>query len=274
MEELCEMITTSPVMVSLGKHWIIECYECDRDILDDPARIESIMIEAVNKSGASILGSHFHSFEPQGVSGAIIIAESHFTIHTWPEHRYAAIDAFTCGELIDVDAAMEFLKVGLDTEEVILAGDLNRGIVSHNGLERASAVSIRQIEAVQSWEEKYRREDAWGIQTAVDVHNCDPALIRDAEYVKQFAVDLCDEIDMKRFGETVVVDFGEDERVSGFSLVQLIETSLISGHFANQSNNAHIDIFSCKYYEPYRVADFSRRYFHGSDFTMNVTLRK
>jgi S-adenosylmethionine decarboxylase len=261
-------------MVSLGKHWLIECYECNPSTINSPERLEEIFLEAAQKSGATIVGSHFHSFDPQGVSGVVVIAESHFSVHTWPEHQYAAVDVFTCGESIDVDRAIEVFRERLGTDEIIMAGDLHRGVVSHNGLERAAAVSISQVEAVRSWREKFAREEAWGILTSIDVKECDPALIRDAEYVKQFAVDLCDHIDMRRFGDAVVVDFGEDERVSGFSLVQLIETSLVSGHFANQSNAAYIDIFSCKFYDPDVAAEFSRKYFNGKSKTMKVALRK
>lgn len=265
---------TSPLMVSLGKHWIIECYECNPEVINSPERLEEIFLEAAHKAGATIVGSHFHSYEPQGVSGVVVIAESHFSVHSWPEYRYAAVDVFTCGESIDVDRAIQVFQDNLGTDEIIIAGDLSRGIVSHNGLERASAVSINQVDAVMSWREKFEREEAWGILTSVDITDCDPALIRDADYVKQYAVDLCDHIDMRRFGDTIVVDFGEDERVSGFSLVQLIETSLVSGHFANQSNGAYIDIFSCKYYDPQAAADFSKRYFRGRAYTMKVALRK
>jgi S-adenosylmethionine decarboxylase len=86
----------------------------------------------------------------------------------------------------------------------------------------------------------------WGILTSMDLYGCNPDIIRDAEKIKRFVVELCDRIEMKRFGECQVVHFGQDERVAGYSMIQLIETSLISGHFANQSNAAYIDIFSCK----------------------------
>lgn len=115
---------------------------------------------------------------------------------------------------------------------------------------------------------------AWGILTSLDIHGCAPELIRDPAYIKDFVIQLCDLIEMKRFGEPVIVDFGEDERVSGYSLTQLIETSLISAHFANQSNAVYLDIFSCKYYDPNVAAEFSRNFFKGEDFNLNVTLRK
>ncbi len=116
-------------------------------------------------------------------------------------------------------------------------------------------------------------KNAWGIASAIDIYNCNPETIRDAEAIRRFVVELCDLIEMKRFGETQVVHFGEDERVAGYSMVQLIETSLISGHFANQSNAVYLDVFSCKPYLPEMVRDFAERYFGGSDSNLNVTLR-
>jgi S-adenosylmethionine/arginine decarboxylase-like enzyme len=79
---------------------------------------------------------------------------------------------------------------------------------------------------------------------------------------------------MKRFGKTQIVDFGEDPRVSGYSMTQLIETSLISGHFANQSRAAYIDIFSCKRYDPNIATEFSRDRFGAKRHKMNVTIRE
>ena len=86
--------------------------------------------------------------------------------------------------------------------------------------------------------------------------------------------ELCDNIKVKRFGECQVVHFGEDPRVSGFSMVQLIETSLISGHFANQTNNVYLDVFSCKYFNPKVVAEFAEKVFEAKNYTLNYTLRK
>jgi S-adenosylmethionine decarboxylase len=79
---------------------------------------------------------------------------------------------------------------------------------------------------------------------------------------------------MKRFGDCVVVNFGEDERVAGFSMTQLIETSLISAHFANQNNATYLDIFSCKYYTPVEAAIFAKEFFKAKDFNLTYTLRK
>ena len=115
--------------------------------------------------------------------------------------------------------------------------------------------------------------NAWGIASAVDIYNCNPETIRDADAIRRFVVELCDLIEMKRFGETQVVHFGEDERVAGYSMVQLIETSLISGHFANQSNAVYLDVFSCKPYLPEMVQDFAQKFFGGTHSNLNVSLR-
>jgi S-adenosylmethionine/arginine decarboxylase-like enzyme len=114
---------------------------------------------------------------------------------------------------------------------------------------------------------------AWGIASAIDIYECNPEKIRDAGVIRQFVTELCELIEMKRFGETQVVHFGEDERVAGYSMVQLIETSLISGHFANLTNAVYLDVFSCKAYDPEVVQAFAQRYFEGKSSNLNMTLR-
>lgn len=117
-------------------------------------------------------------------------------------------------------------------------------------------------------------QQVWGISSSIDIYGCDPRKIRDAEVIRRFVAELCDLIEMKRFGETQVVHFGEDERVAGYSMVQLIETSLISAHFANLTNTVYLDVFSCKSYDPEIVKTFAQSFFGGGHSVMNVTLRK
>jgi S-adenosylmethionine/arginine decarboxylase-like enzyme len=114
----------------------------------------------------------------------------------------------------------------------------------------------------------------WGIASAIDIYDCDPDKIRSDKTIRRFVVELCDLIEMKRFGETQVVHFGEDERVAGYSMVQLIETSLISAHFANLTNTTYLDVFSCKPYDPETVRNFAQGFFGGSHSILNVTLRR
>ncbi|MBI5803516.1 S-adenosylmethionine decarboxylase [Candidatus Pacearchaeota archaeon] len=114
----------------------------------------------------------------------------------------------------------------------------------------------------------------WGLWAGIDLKSCDPGFIRSADKVKEFVAKLCDKIKMKRFGECVVVDFGDDPKVSGFSMTQLIETSLISGHFVNQTNNVFLDVFSCSYYNPAEVAEFAKEFFKAKEYKLHYKIRK
>lgn len=94
----------------LGRHLIIELYECDVQLLADPEVVEQYMTRTAQQIGATVVTSNFHHFSPLGVSGVVIIQESHLTIHTWPEYGYAAIDIFTCGD-IETAKGADLLKV-------------------------------------------------------------------------------------------------------------------------------------------------------------------
>ena len=100
----------------LGEHLIIELYNCDPKILNNKDEIETILKKAAVESGSTVVGSVSHKFSPQGVSVATLIAESHLAIHTWPEHRYAAVDIFTCGDEADPSEAYRYIKNALKAE--------------------------------------------------------------------------------------------------------------------------------------------------------------
>ncbi len=110
-----EVLPLPPV---LGRHWLIELQECEVATLREVETVGKIMEGAVAASGATQVESRFHQFNPYGVSGVIIIMESHFTIHTWPEYAYAAVDIFTCGDLIDTEKAVQFLQEAFGTHKV------------------------------------------------------------------------------------------------------------------------------------------------------------
>ena len=95
---------------SLGSHLLVELYGCDRAALEEEQTVGSAMREAAIESKATVVAQSFHEFKPWGVSGAVIIQESHYTIHTWPEHRYAAVDLFYCGGTVLVHKAVEVLQ--------------------------------------------------------------------------------------------------------------------------------------------------------------------
>lgn len=95
---------------ALGRHVLIEYFNCDKEILKDTRLVEELMNEAARHSGATIVESVFHTFNPYGVSGAVIISESHLTIHTWPEYGYASVDVYTCGDTVDPWLGFRYLE--------------------------------------------------------------------------------------------------------------------------------------------------------------------
>jgi S-adenosylmethionine decarboxylase len=98
--------------------------------------------------------------------------------------------------------------------------------------------------------------------------------MQDAPAIKQFVSELCEKIGMRRYGETQVVHFGDEPRVEGFSMTQLIETSLISAHFANASRAIYMDVFSCAPYEPNAVAEFAKEYFKADRYNLKSVERR
>lgn len=82
----------------LGRHALLDLYDCDPERLDDLERIRDVFLQTAKELGCTLIQECFHRYAPQGVSGVLVIAESHLSVHTWPEHGYAAVDLFTCGD--------------------------------------------------------------------------------------------------------------------------------------------------------------------------------
>ena len=120
-------------------------------------------------------------------------------------------------------------------------------------------------------EEKF---EYWGMSSCIDLYECDLTLMQNADAIREFVRTLCDRIKMRRYGETQVVFFGDEPRVQGFSMTQLIETSLISAHFADVSHTIYLDIFSCAPYDPKDAAKFAADYFKAAHYQVNVVNRR
>ncbi|HEX7066141.1 MAG TPA: adenosylmethionine decarboxylase [Bacillales bacterium] len=105
-----------------GRHIIAELWECNREKLNDIDYIENTLVKAALTAGAEVREVVFHKFAPQGVSGVVIISESHLTIHSFPEHGYASIDVYTCGEHLSPETAVDEIseRLGAETTEKIV----------------------------------------------------------------------------------------------------------------------------------------------------------
>ena len=132
-------------MKILGKHLIVEYSGCDNGMLDNLEQLEKHLNESVRRAGATIVSSRFHRYNPQGVSGVVVIAESHISIHTWPEYGYAAVDFFTCGDAVDPYKAYEYIKEQLKATDASVS-ELKRGIPS----EREEHIAHKPLESFQA----------------------------------------------------------------------------------------------------------------------------
>lgn len=115
-------------MQSLGRHVLAEVHGCRFEVLNDIKKVQDIMVNAALEAGAEVREVVFHKFSPQGVSGVVVISESHLAIHTWPELGYAAVDVFTCGEKVDPWDACNYMAEKFGAEYVN-ASEIKRGFV-------------------------------------------------------------------------------------------------------------------------------------------------
>ena len=114
---------------TLGTHLLMELNECNATLLDDMDLIKRALLEAAAEAGATVVGELFHKFSPVGVTGIVCIAESHISIHTWPEHAYAAVDIFTCGEKFKPFEAAHLIADSLQSQHCNVM-EVKRGAVS------------------------------------------------------------------------------------------------------------------------------------------------
>jgi S-adenosylmethionine decarboxylase len=94
---------------SLGRHLLLELYDCSSEVLNSLESVKTAMVEAAKRAEATVIDVVFHEFNPFGISGVVVIAESHLSIHTWPEYRYAAVDIFSCGDTLKPAEAANYL---------------------------------------------------------------------------------------------------------------------------------------------------------------------
>ncbi len=114
-------------MLTIGKHIIVELSNCDANIINDLVEVKKILIKASLLANAEIKELAFHRFSPQGVSGVVVIAESHISVHTWPEYGYAALDIYTCGDKTEPLKACNYIAETFKAEN-IFATEIERGL--------------------------------------------------------------------------------------------------------------------------------------------------
>ena len=137
-------------MNALGRHMLLELFDCDLDAINNLDAVKETLVEAAKRAQATIVDVVFHEFNPFGISGVVVIAESHLSIHTWPEYRYAAVDVFSCGEVLQPEVAANYLAEQFGAERMSVV-EVQRGtfvnaaqpIVNKAPVAAKSAVAVR-----------------------------------------------------------------------------------------------------------------------------------
>jgi S-adenosylmethionine decarboxylase len=111
---------------TLGRHYLLDLKECNKDRLDDVEFIKDVLAHVAREARTSVIGESFHRFEPQGLSGAVLITGAHLCIHTWPEYGYAAIDIFLHGDSFSADEAARLIVERLESKDPSIV-ELKRG---------------------------------------------------------------------------------------------------------------------------------------------------
>jgi S-adenosylmethionine decarboxylase len=124
-------------MNALGRHVLAEVHGCEPQVLNDLGAVERIMVEAALNAGAEVREVAFHKFSPQGVSGVVVISESHLAVHTWPEHAYAAVDVFTCGDSVNPWEACRHIVEQFGAKE-FTASETLRGVMVGKSVQEAA----------------------------------------------------------------------------------------------------------------------------------------
>ncbi|MEW6674846.1 MAG: adenosylmethionine decarboxylase [Nitrospirota bacterium] len=134
-------------LYALGTHLLVELRDCNPEILKSIEKVRNILVSAAKEAKATVIDTSFHEFNPFGISGMIVIAESHISIHTWPEYGYAAADIFTCGDIIKPEVAVSYLIKQFRSKNPSVV-EIKRGILSHKNEKLPHKVSAAELQMV------------------------------------------------------------------------------------------------------------------------------
>ncbi len=134
-------------MYALGTHLLVELRDCNPAILRSLENVRDALVSAAKEAKATIIDISFHEFNPFGISGMVVIAESHLSIHTWPEYNYAAVDIFTCGDVIKPEVAAASIIERFESKSPSMV-EMKRGILSHENVKLPHKVSPSVLEPV------------------------------------------------------------------------------------------------------------------------------
>ena len=260
--------------LALGRHLTIEYYDCSAQVLADVEGMERLFVEAAKTSGATVLESSFHAFQPQGVSGIVVICESHFAVHAWPEHDYAAVDIFTCGDQINFDLAARTLQQALQSRSMVISNALSRGLIGQNGaILREKPLSDAAVEGAMSWRKRYESADAWGMLASIDIYDC-PTEEFTAGNVCSVLQMLARQLGATPCSEKCCAAFHDPERGKGLRFTQILDSGTITGRFSLERQTFYCDIFMCRFFDPREISEALINALNGSYYRLQVAMRQ
>ncbi|MBE6366495.1 MAG: adenosylmethionine decarboxylase [Lentisphaerae bacterium] len=261
--------------LALGRHLTIEYYDCSAQILADVKTMEQLFVDAAKRSGATVLESSFHAFQPQGVSGIVVICESHFAVHAWPEYDYAAVDIFTCGDQIDFELAAQTLRSSLQSRSMVISHALSRGVLGQNGavLREQSQESAPPLENTMSWRKRYESADAWGMLASVDVYDCPEEMFTSGNVCTVLKA-LARQLDATPCGQNCCASFHDPERGDGLRFTQILDSGTITGRFSLERKTFYCDIFMCRFFDPQELSETLINALNGSYYRLQVAMRQ
>ncbi len=256
---------------SLGRHMTVEFYDCDPKALANAKLVEEVFLRAADKSGATVIDSNFHEFEPQGVSGVVVISESHFAVHAWPEHDYAAVDLFTCGDKVDFDIAIETIGKGIGSAQWIISSVMNRGIVGNNGVERlVPVIEGRDCRFSISWEERFLNTRAHALSASIDIYECQLPELGDPAVLSKFAHDFATKLGVEVRGEWRLNPSSRE--IISWTLP--LAGGALTGWFSPERKAAYLDLLFAGYYDPRQAAEIAISSLQGNYYRLQPHVRQ
>ena len=260
--------------IALGRQMTVEFYDCSAEILADVRRMEDIFLEAAKVSGAHVVNSNFHSFAPQGVSGVLVISESHFAVHAWPEHDYAAVDLFTCGAGVDFDLAVKVLASGMKSGRWIISSLVNRGILHESGqLERLVPVveNDRSCGLQLSWRERFNDSGARAISGCIDLYDCSKIDFDSELQWQEFAGTLAGKLAPDDGGQGKWIYFNHGENNEFY---RTFVSGRITGFISKVRRAVYLNIFTDGFFDPRPVAELAMELLGGNYYRLQVQIRQ
>ena len=257
---------------ALGRQMTVEYYECDSAIITDAPQMEKIFVNAAKLAGATVISSDFHRFDPQGVSGVVVISESHFAVHAWPEYGYAAVDLFTCGENIDFDTAVEEIRNGMKSKHWIVSSLVSRGILNGAGVERIRPIrEDDDCHAFQlSWQSRFNDTNARAFSNSIDLYGC---AVSTPEEMCKTAEGFCVELG-NVIGRPVSGVFDAQISNGSIDFFQRYNAGAVSGNIKLDGSIACLDIRTEGFFDPHAAAELAMRYFKSQYYRMQPNVRQ